>query len=149
MQKQVLLDMLIQNQTTCSFAFNQITEENAGLRLNEQTASAGFIYRHIGGMMNMFGLFFGLPTDVQNTTMGQSDTGQGQDIETSRTLIEEGYKTFQNHVKNTPDSAWLNPVETPFFGTVSQARLFGHVLFHNAHHAGQIAMTLNRGSKIG
>ncbi len=147
MQKQVLLDMLFQNQATCSFAFSQITEENAGLRLNEDTASVGFIYRHIGETMNMFGLFFGLPTEVQNTTMGQSDTGQGKDVEASRILIEKGYKVFQNYVENTPDSVWLEIVETPFFGNVSQSRLFGHVLFHNAHHAGQIALTLSRGRR--
>lgn len=40
------------------------------LRLNDQPASVGFIYRHIGETMNLFGQFFGVPTDVKNMTMG-------------------------------------------------------------------------------
>ncbi len=83
--------MLVQNQHTCSSAFDQITAEKADLRLNAETASVGFIYRHIGEMMNLFGLFFGLPTDVQNTTMGQADNGLGRDIESSRLLVEQGF----------------------------------------------------------
>ncbi|MDO1449984.1 DinB family protein [Rhodocytophaga aerolata] len=145
MQKEVLLDMLTQNRYTCSGAFDTITQDNAHLRLNGQTASAGFIYRHVGETMNMFGLFFGIPTDVQSTTMGKPDTGQGQNVEESRQLVEQGFAMFRKYVENTPDSAWLETVETPFFGTVSRARLFSHVLFHNSHHAGQITLTLKRG----
>ena len=147
MQKEVLLDMLAQNRTTCSFAFNEVRDENANLRLNEETASIGFIYRHVGEMMNLFGLFFGLPVQTQNTTMGQLDTGQGQNTEVSQGLVEAGYDMFQTYVETTADEAWHDPIETPFFGTVSRARLFSHVLFHNAHHAGQISLTLSRGKK--
>ena len=147
MQKEVLLDMLAQNRTTCSFAFNEVRDENANLRLNEETASIGFIYRHVGEMMNLFGLFFGLPVQIQNTTMGQLDTGQGQNTEVSQGLVEAGYDMFQTYVETTADEAWHDPIETPFFGTVSRARLFSHVLFHNAHHAGQISLTLSRGKK--
>ena len=45
MQKDVLLEMVKQNRYTSSFAFDQITEQNAALRLNDRTASIGFIYR--------------------------------------------------------------------------------------------------------
>jgi uncharacterized damage-inducible protein DinB len=145
MEKELLLEMLAQNKTTCSFAFDQVTRENLKYRLNEQTASIGFIYRHIGEMMNRFGLFFGLPTHVTNTTMGQVDTGQAYDLEVSRGLIEHGYRIFENYVKGSEAASWLEPVDTPFFGTVSKVRLFSHVLFHTAHHAGQISLTLRRG----
>ncbi|ADB36663.1 DinB family protein [Spirosoma linguale] len=148
MQKQILLDMLAQNRTTCSFAFDQITARNADFRLNEETASIGFIYRHTGEMMNMFGLFFGLPITVQNTTMGQTDTGQGQDILASQHLLEEGYQMLQTYIETTADEAWQDPIKTPFFGTVSRARLLGHILFHTAHHAGQISLTLSKGQKL-
>ncbi|MBO0952540.1 DinB family protein [Fibrella forsythiae] len=148
MQKIVLLDMLAQNRTTCSFAFDQVTEENVHLRLNEETASIGFIYRHVGEMMNLFGLFFNLPVEPQNTTLGQIDTGQGQNRSVSQALVAAGYAMFEAYVKTTDDEAWHDPIETPFFGTVSRARLFSHVLFHNAHHAGQISLTLSRGKKM-
>lgn len=148
MQKQVFLDMLAQNQTTCSYAFEQITPQNATFRLNLETASIGFIYRHTGEMMNLFGLFFGLPVTVQNTTMGQTDIGQGQDIELSQRLVEGGYQMFQTYIEMTPDDAWQDLIETPFFGAVSRTKLFGHVLFHTAHHAGQISLTLSRGQNF-
>ncbi len=148
MQTDMLLQMLAQNQMTCGAAFHQITAENATTRLNAAAASAGFIYRHVGETMHLFGFFFGLPTWVQNTTMGYLDTGQGQNLEESRLLIEEGYAQLQALVKNTPEPSWLEPVDTPFFGTVSRVRLFSHILFHNAHHAGQIALTLSKAEKV-
>jgi uncharacterized damage-inducible protein DinB len=139
MQKEVLLEMLRQNQFTTHFALDAVRQENASVKLNEKTASIGFIYRHIGETMNLFGQFFGIPTDVVNTTIGQTDNGQGLDVEHSRELISRGFGALHED--------WLKPVDTPFFGTVTRARLFAHVLFHNAHHAGQISMTLAKGSK--
>jgi uncharacterized damage-inducible protein DinB len=146
MEKELLLEMLIQNKTTCSFSFDKLTRENLKYRLNEQTASIGFIYRHVGEMMNLFGLFFGLQTNVTNTTMGQVDTGQEYDLEVSRGLIEDGYRMFENYIHSSEASSWLEPIDTPFFGTVSKVRLFSHVLFHTAHHAGRISLTLSRGT---
>ena len=144
MQKQILLEMLAQNKVTCSFAVEKITDENSTYRATEQSASVGFIYRHLGETMNLFGQFFGIPTDVKNTTIGQQDAGQQFDLSTSRNLVEKGYDMLRKLIDDTPNAAWLDPVETPFFGTVSKARLFAHVLFHNSHHTGQISLTLSR-----
>jgi hypothetical protein len=137
MQKEVFLEMLAQNKATCSYTFKRITDENSSHRVNEQSASAGFIYRHIGETMNRFGFFFGIATDVQNTTIGQVDDGQHYDLATSRTLVESGYELFQRVIEETADPAWIEAIETPFFGTVSRARLFAHVLFHNSHQPGK------------
>ena len=145
MQKEILFDYLAQNEVTCGFAFNQITNENKDWRLNEQAASAGFIYRHVGEIMNLFGHFFGVPPQVQNTTMGKMDEGQGGNVEESRQLVAQGYAMLQSLIENTPDEDWQAPVETPFFGVVSKARLFAHVLYHNAYHAGQIGLTVKKG----
>jgi len=147
MQKGVLLEIVKQNQITSHFSFDKITEENASLRLNGKTASIGFIYRHIGETINLFGQFFGIPTDVKNTTMGQIDKGEHYDIGHSQELVERGYQMLRDLVENSTDEDWLKPVDTPFFGTVSRARLFAHVLYHNSHHAGQISMTLAHGSR--
>ncbi len=95
--------------------------------------------------MNLFGQFFGIRTDVTNTTMGQTDTGQHFDVEHSRELISRGYTMLKTLVENTPEEDWLKPIDTPFFGTVPRIRLFAHALFHNSHHAGQISMTLSKG----
>jgi len=145
MQKQLLIEMIRQNITTCSFSFNKITNENAGMRLNAQAASVGFIYRHTGETINLFGWFLGLPTEVQNTTMGYQDTGQGLNVAESHALVQQGYERLEKYVNETSDDAWLDPVDTPFFGTVTRMRLFSHILFHNSHHAGQISLTLSRG----
>jgi hypothetical protein len=145
MQKKLLNEMIVQNRITSSYSFNRITNENKEYRLNANAASVGFIYRHIGELMNIFGHFFGIPTDIQNTTMGQHDTGQGADIETSKQYIDKGYEMLENLVTDTKEEDWLKIVDTPFFGPVSRMRLFSHVLFHTSHHAGQIALTLSKG----
>jgi uncharacterized damage-inducible protein DinB len=146
MQKEILLEMVKQNQFTSHFSFDRVTNQNAGLRLNDKTASIGFIFRHIGETINLFCQFFGIPTDVKNTTIGETDKGEPYDINYSRQLIERGYLMLKNLIENSADEDWLKPVETPFFGSVSRIRLFAHILFHNSHHAGQISMTLAKGS---
>lgn len=144
----ILSEILRQNQFTTHFALDKVTQENASLKLNGKTASIGFIYRHIGETMNLFAQFLGVPTDVTNTTIGQTDNGQGADVDYSRQLIARGFAALQALVENNSDEDWLKTVETPFFGTVTRVRLFAHALFHNAHHAGQISMTLSRGSEL-
>jgi hypothetical protein len=137
--------MVKQNQHTSHFSFDRVTEENGNLRLNDKTASISFIYRHIGETINLFVQFLGIPTDVENTTIGQIDNGQHHDISRSRELIERGYKMLQDLVENSSEEDWLKPVDTPFFGTVSRVRLFAHALFHTSNHAGQISLTLSKG----
>ncbi len=147
MHKDVLLEIVRQNEFTSHFSFERVTEETAKLKLNDNTASIGFIYRHIGETLNLFGQLLGAPTDVQNTTIGQTDKGQHSDISYSKELIERGYRMLRDLVENSAEEDWLKPVETPFFGTVSRARLFAHALFHTSNHAGQISLTLAKGSR--
>ena len=130
---------------TSSYSFNRISAENGGLRLNKQAASIGFIYRHIGETMNLFTTFLGLKTNVQNTTMGQTDTGQGKNTKESGQLVNQGYYLLAQIIETTPDEDWLGVIDTPFFGKVTRVRLFAHILFHNSHHAGQISLTLSKG----
>jgi uncharacterized damage-inducible protein DinB len=145
MQRDVLLEMVKQNQHTSHYSLDRITDENASLRLNENTAPIGFIYRHIGETIHLFGQFLGVPTEVKNTTIGQTDTGLYHDVSQSRELVERGYQMLEDLVKNSSDEDWLKPVDTPFFGTVSRARLLAHTLFHTSNHAGQISLTLAKG----
>jgi uncharacterized damage-inducible protein DinB len=93
----------------------------------------------------MFGYFFDKPIEVQNTTFGKQDEGQGNDFEESRKLIEKGFKMLEEIIETTPISAWSDIIQTPFFGAVSKARLFSHILYHNSYHAGQIALAIKRG----
>ena len=147
MEKELFSDLLKQNIQSCSYAFDAITEENSSYRLNENTASVGFIFRHVAESMALFGYFFGIPTDATNTTMGTQDTGQSKDLSTSRELLQKGYALLEQIISSTPSEGWFEPVETPFFGTVSKARLFSHILYHNSYHAGQVALTIKRASK--
>src|SRR6185503_3370176 len=148
MEKILLQNILEQNKMTSSYSLNRITNENAGLRLNKQAASIGFIYRHIGETMHLFTTFLGLKTDVQNTTMGCTDTGQGADAEESRRLVTKDHELLAGIINTTPEADWLTLIDTPFFGKVTRVRLFSHVLFHTSHHAGQIALTLSRGERL-
>ena len=143
--KEVLKDLLAQNIHSCSYSFNKIDQANISNKLNEQTSSVGFIYRHIGETMLLFGYFFGMPTEIQNTTMGHQDEGQGKDWEESKKLIERGYKMLEDVIENSADESWTEIIETPFFGAVSKAKLIGHVLYHNSYHAGQIGLAITKG----
>ena len=145
MGTEIFKDLLAQNIISCGFSLNMVNSENVSKSLNENTASVGFIYRHIGETMLMFGYFFGKQSDIQNTTMGKQDEGQGQDYEESKKLIEKGFKLLDEIVESTPISEWSEIVQTPFFGAVSKVRLFSHILYHNSYHSGQIALAIKRG----
>ena len=145
MIRELFTDLLIQNQLSCQFAFKELTSENIQYRLTGEAASAGFMYRHVGETMLLFGHFFGFPPEIPNTTMGVTDTGQGDELDKSHELLERGFALLKSIIDESPDSDWYKEIETPFFGTVTKARLFAHVLYHTAYHAGQISLTLKRG----
>ncbi len=144
----ILLEMLEQNKFTSSFSLNQINPENSKFRLNKETASVGFIYRHIGETMNTFCQFLGIKTDVVNTTLAKIDIGKTYEVEKSRKLVEQGYLTLEKLVNETPATGWLEKVETPFFGSVARIRLFSHTLFHISHHCGQISSAIVKGKSF-
>jgi uncharacterized damage-inducible protein DinB len=145
MEKEIFKELLAQNIHSCSFSLNMVNNENISKTLNENTSSVGFIYRHIGETMLMFGYFFGKSSAIQNTTMGQQDEGQGKDFEESKKLIERGFKMLDDIIESTSNAGWSEIIETPFFGAVSRAKLFAHILYHNSYHSGQIALAIKRG----
>lgn len=147
MQKEILLQILEQNQMDCAHFCKNINPENMNFRLTEQTASVGFIYRHIGETINLIGEFLGYETDVEGTTMGQKDTGIQYDLEISRSYFENGYNTLKELVVNTADKEWLEEIDTTWFGKISRIKLFSILLFHNSHHCGQISSTILKGKK--
>ena len=144
MKQNIFNELLDQNIKTCSFTFDEINEVNLSKRLNENAASVGFLYRHIGETMIMFGHFFGISTSIQNTTIGFQDEGQGVNIKESQDLIDQGYEILNKIINTTSEEGWFELVDTPFFGSVTKAKLFSHVLFHNTYHAGQIGLTIKR-----
>jgi len=121
MQKEILLEILKQNQFTSHFSLDRVSEENASLRLNGKTASIGFIYRHIGETMNLFAALLGFPTDVKNTMIGQTDTGLGVDVEFSRQLISKGIRVLKDLVENSADEDSLKPVDTFFLARLHES----------------------------
>ncbi len=146
MTKSLLEQLLAQNILSNSFALNQVSKDNVFKKLNSKTASVGFIYRHIGETIHLFGTFLGEQTTIQNTTMGQQDDGQGKDFEESKKLLSSGLSLLQNIVDKNTDEWWMEEIDTPFFGKVSRLRLFSHVLYHNSYHSGQISLTISRGT---
>ncbi|MDQ8014456.1 MAG: DinB family protein [Flavobacterium nitrogenifigens] len=146
MQKEILFGLLDQNRKGCQATFKNITEKNATFRLTEKTASVGFIYQHIGETANILGQAFGTETNIENTTIGQSDTGNKYDLETSHQLIEQGYQMLENTIQKSLDSDWLEEIEAPFFGKIQKLKLFSIILFHNSHHCGQIASAIVKGN---
>lgn len=146
MTRDILKEMLAQHVMTCGYTFNEITEENSTLRLNQNTASVGFIYRHIGEVTHMLAQFLGVPANVPNTTMGHVDSGKVYHVEESKELVESAYAMLERLIENLSEEEWMEMTETPFFGQVSKIRLFAHILYHITYHAGQIHLTLKRGA---
>ena len=144
MDQQILRDLLDQNKLSCSFAFNEINVTNASMKLTPNASSVGFIYRHIAETILMFGYFYGMSSDVGNTTMGQHDTGQGANVDETKIILDKGFAMLEHLIETIPTQGWSEMINTPFFGTVSKARLFAHILYHNSYHAGQIGLTLKR-----
>src|SRR5438270_6244332 len=107
MEKEFLRNIVEQNKMTSSFSFNRVSNENADFRLNKEAASISFIFRHIGETMNLFTTFCGLSTDVQDTTMRRTDTGQGKNVEESRRLVNKGYHLLEQIIETTPEEDWL------------------------------------------
>ena len=141
----ILLNQMVdQNILTCGFTLDQVDQENVLWKLNDSTASIGFIYRHIGETMNLFGNFLDKPSAVLNTTIGQTDIGQGLDYASSKDLIAKGYAMIRELIQEKSTDWWIEEVDTPFFGKVSRFRVFSHILYHTSHHSGQIALTLSR-----
>ncbi len=145
MQKEVLLQLVEQNSSQCTGTFKNINNENINFRLTAKTASVGFIYRHIGEIMNTLGRFLGFETDAENTTLGQPDTGLNYDLADSHRLVEEGFAKLKGVINSTPDDDWLADIKVPMFGEISRMRLLSLVLFHNSHHCGQIASAIRKG----
>src|SRR5699024_4575058 len=132
MEKEILHQMVKQSRMDCSKILSDINADNADFRLTEQTASVGFIYRHIGEATNLMAQFFGYKTDIEGTTMGQTDAGKKYDLETSRRLFEEGYNTLEKLVNETSDNEWLEKVDTSRFGKLSRINLLAITLYHNS-----------------
>lgn len=145
MYKQILFQLVEQSRKDSFRILNDINTNNAGFRLTGQTASVGFIYRHIGEATNLITQFFGYSTNVDGSTMGQKDSGKNYDLETSRMLVEKGYTTLEKLVNETTDNEWLEEVETSWFGKLSRINLLAITLFHNSHHCGQIASAIVKG----
>lgn len=147
MQKEILLQILEQNRMDCSHFCKNINAENVDFRLTEQTASVGFIYRHIGETTNLIGEFFGYETEVIGTTMGQKDMGIQYDLEISLSYFEKGYNILKELIVNTADKEWLEEIDTTWFGKITRIKLFSILLFHNSHHCGQISSAILKGKK--
>lgn len=147
MQKQILLQMVEQSRINCFNILDNINTDNADFRLTEQTASAGFIYRHIGEATNLMAQFYGYETGVEGTTMGQTDSGKDYGLEKSRMLVKEGYATLEKLVNETSDEEWLEKIDTSWFGKLSRIKLLTVTLSHNSHHCGQIASAIAKGKK--
>jgi hypothetical protein len=140
----LLQEAIAQNRTNFEFLKQKLTADTLGLRLNPGAASVGFIVRHLGEISNLLGYFLGRPAAVANTTMGQADTGQPYDLAESLALIDQGFSMLEELVATAAPDFWEEKIQTPFFGEVSRARMFFHVLYHNSYHYGQLGLTFAR-----
>ena len=144
--KAILTEILAQCRSNCYRVYDKLTPENELLKLNDSTASIGFIFRHTGETMHMLCTFLGYETQVKNSTISFVDEGQGVNIDESRMLVDSGFRLLESIIESSSEDSWLDNVDTPFFGTVSRVRVFSHIMFHNSYHLGQIGLSLRKGA---
>jgi hypothetical protein len=147
MLQQIMLQQLEESKNECLHHIQKINSNNQQLRLTSTTASVGFIYRHIAETTVLIAQFFGYPTQVQGSTMGQQDTGIEYDLAESEQIFHEGYNSLEMLLNETSEKDWLQEIETSWFGKISRIKLYSILLFHNAHHCGQMASALANGHR--
>ena len=81
---------------------------------------------------------------AEASTKDISAAVEPKDFEESKELIEKGYKMLEDIIESTSNEGWSKIIETPFFGAVSKAKLFAHILYHNSYHSGQIGLAINK-----
>jgi hypothetical protein len=148
MYKTILLQQLEQSKKDCSRLLGKITPENASFRLTDKTASAGYVYRHIGEALVLLAQSFGHKTNVQGTTMGKPDPGTTYDLQESKTILDEGYAALEKVVNEASEKEWLEEIDNAWFGRISRIKLYSITIFHNSYHCGQIASALAKGKKF-
>lgn len=123
-----------------------IEETDLLKRLHPDSASAGWLLRHIAEVELLFAKnVFGRELSVKAQTIGPigKDRGQFNELQPLLYLIEEAGQELGQSISSIDN--WEEEVTTAEFGTVSKAEALGRISTHTAYHAGQLALAVKYG----
>jgi uncharacterized damage-inducible protein DinB len=128
---------------------NKTTAENAAFRLTPDTGTVGFYLRHIGEvMLSLSKLTFGTDNPVQTQTMRvKFDDGRVFDLEETKAIIEKGNATICEVMNKLSDADWDKTIATKWGERTPMQTIVG-LINHNAHHVGQIELTILKGKNL-
>ncbi len=127
----------------------KLTTENSLNRINQETGTAGFYFRHIAEAQILLGkLFFdsstNLPYENPLTMRVPNDDGRQYDIEETKMMMQTGFDSLKSIIENTSESDWHTIKHTQPFGDIMLIQGLSRVLNHNAHHCGQIELCFKK-----
>ena len=124
----------------------KLTDEHLRFKLNDTTASLGFLMLHIGeSQMSLANIFYGAVPDFK-ATYSYAATDDGKEIPLAlirKTLTESGEVVLEA-IEKFSDAQWAETVDTRF-GALSRFDALAFIINHSAYHHGQAVLTLKRG----
>lgn len=146
-EQTLLLTIWDSSQHNINSALSRLTPQNAHLRLQPTTASAGYLLRHVAeGQLLLLKMMFHLPIPFEPTmSRGEVDTGKEWDAETTRHTLELGAQAGRELIQSMPAEHWLEKVEAAPFGTQTRMAFLCMIMNHSAHHVGQAELAMKRG----
>ncbi|MCC5915119.1 MAG: DinB family protein [Balneolaceae bacterium] len=123
-----------------------IEETDLLKRLHPDSASAGWLLRHIAEVELLFVKnVFGREIAVKAQTIGPigKDRGQFNDLKPLLDLIERAGDELEKAIHSIDN--WDHEVTTAEFGTITNAEAVGRISSHTAYHAGQLALAVKYG----
>ena len=150
MIQSVLTPMLEMNIAKVNGVLAKMTAENSSFHIHEAAGSAGFYMRHIAEAQILIPqMFFGTTTGLSYgkpfTLRVPNDDGRAYDLAETQQMIKTGQEILANVLKTFPEADWHKP-KTTVFGERTPLQGFALILNHNAHHCGQIELTIKKGA---
>jgi uncharacterized damage-inducible protein DinB len=139
-----LLKMFRMARTRLTNQLPKIKEEDLLKKLHPESASIGFLLRHIGEVEQLFAKnVFGLDIRVTANTLGNvKDSGRFNKLQELLDNISNAAEVLEKAINSQTDADWHTDITTAEFGTVSKAEALSRIISHTAYHSGQIAIIL-------
>jgi uncharacterized damage-inducible protein DinB len=150
MIQSVLIPLFEMNALKVNGLLTKMTLENSAFRIHAAAGSVGFYMRHIAEAQIMLSkMFFGTETNLPYgkplTLRVPNDDGRAYDLAETQHLMQTGNELLLNVIKTLPEADWHKP-KTTVFGERTPFQGIAMIMNHNAHHCGQIELTIKKGA---
>ena len=149
---QHLISLWEEGRTRFTKLLTDIQEDELKKTLAPSPNSAGFLIRHVGDVELLFAKNVFKHTEIQvhaKTVIDQKDSGEWTNLSDLINYTQKAHDTLKDAISSQDDEDWQESVVTKEFGTKTKAEALGRIITHTAYHAGQLAMILKYGKRIG